>query len=281
MVGGKFSGSNVSASEGFKVLAEIKTAPPRGEWSEIKFDNSTPYRWVRYEAPPGNLGDLLARMKQLVAWDQKPATVTTTTLKRIKDYVLAWKESAEDHPVLVSAEELRTRLEATDPQWHFTDDEISRQRALQQCLFAFGELQRQRLLARGGRHFLPGLLKDAHHLFGFGLVDQIGELMLQGHQAERVFEHLALGILREILFEIQLLDARKDVLAVADFAENFGGFLRVELFQVRAPFQVSGARHGVGFSRDHPPADVLAARGQQQGFGCLRAKTQHPIANPF
>jgi hypothetical protein len=58
MVGGKFSGSNVSANEGFKVLAEIKTAPPRGEWSEIKFDNSTPYRWVRYEAPPGSRGNL-------------------------------------------------------------------------------------------------------------------------------------------------------------------------------------------------------------------------------
>jgi hypothetical protein len=58
MVGGKFSGSNVSPNEGFKVLAEIKTTPPRGEWSEIKFDNSTPYRWVRYEAPPGSRGNL-------------------------------------------------------------------------------------------------------------------------------------------------------------------------------------------------------------------------------
>jgi|GEM_PF-49998 len=58
MVGGKFAGSNVSASEGFKVLAEIKTAPKRGGWSDIKIDNATPYRWVRYEAPVGSHGNI-------------------------------------------------------------------------------------------------------------------------------------------------------------------------------------------------------------------------------
>jgi acetyl esterase/lipase len=58
MVGGKISGSNVSSSEGFKVLAEIKMAPTRNEWSEIKFDNATPYRWVRYEAPSGSRGNI-------------------------------------------------------------------------------------------------------------------------------------------------------------------------------------------------------------------------------
>jgi CubicO group peptidase (beta-lactamase class C family) len=58
MVGGKFTGSNVSSSEGFKTLAEIKTAPKRGEWGEIQFDNAAPYRWVRYEAPAGSRGNI-------------------------------------------------------------------------------------------------------------------------------------------------------------------------------------------------------------------------------
>ena len=58
MIGGKFTGSNVSASEGFKMLAEIKTTPKRGEWSEVKFDNTVPYRWVRYEAPAGSRGNI-------------------------------------------------------------------------------------------------------------------------------------------------------------------------------------------------------------------------------
>jgi len=37
MVGGKITGSNVSPSEGFKVLAEIKTAPKRGEFLAERF----------------------------------------------------------------------------------------------------------------------------------------------------------------------------------------------------------------------------------------------------
>ena len=53
-IGGKISGSNVSASEGFVTLAEIKTKPAKGEWLEIKFTNTQPYRWVRYEAPAGS-----------------------------------------------------------------------------------------------------------------------------------------------------------------------------------------------------------------------------------
>ena len=31
-------------------------------------------------------------MKALIPWDDKPATVTTETFKRIKDYVLGLKE---------------------------------------------------------------------------------------------------------------------------------------------------------------------------------------------
>ena len=58
MVGGKFSGSNVSQFAGFQALATIQTAPPRGQWTEIRFANTTPYRWVRYEAPPGSHGNI-------------------------------------------------------------------------------------------------------------------------------------------------------------------------------------------------------------------------------
>ncbi len=58
MIGGKFSGSNVSYTEGFEVLAEITTAPPAGEWSEMSFDGKRPHRWIRYEAPPGSFGHI-------------------------------------------------------------------------------------------------------------------------------------------------------------------------------------------------------------------------------
>jgi len=58
MIGGKFSGSNVSPSGGFEVLGEIKTAPTAGEWNELSFPNTKPYRWVRYEAPAGSYGNV-------------------------------------------------------------------------------------------------------------------------------------------------------------------------------------------------------------------------------
>src|SRR6266853_574459 len=56
MVGGKFTGSNVSPTAGFVTLAEIKTAPLPGQWSELSLDNHKLYRWLRYEGPPGSYG---------------------------------------------------------------------------------------------------------------------------------------------------------------------------------------------------------------------------------
>jgi hypothetical protein len=58
MVGGKFSGSNVSATEGFHVLSEIKETPREQAWTDLVFSNSKLYRWLRYDAPPGSHGSL-------------------------------------------------------------------------------------------------------------------------------------------------------------------------------------------------------------------------------
>jgi hypothetical protein len=70
------------------------------------------------------LEELIQRMKALILWDEKPATVTTTTFKRIKDYVLKWKENRAGQEVIVSPGELRRRLEQTDLSWQFTDAEM-------------------------------------------------------------------------------------------------------------------------------------------------------------
>jgi hypothetical protein len=56
MIGGRFSGSNVSAKAGFVALAEIKAEPPAQAWTDIVFSNNRLYRWLRYEAPPGSHG---------------------------------------------------------------------------------------------------------------------------------------------------------------------------------------------------------------------------------
>jgi small GTP-binding protein len=70
------------------------------------------------------IAELIERMKSMIPWDDKPATVTTTTFKRIKDYILSLKEAKPDGQVIVDPEELRARLEATDKGWAFTNAEM-------------------------------------------------------------------------------------------------------------------------------------------------------------
>ncbi|HYL78529.1 MAG TPA: TIR domain-containing protein [Bryobacteraceae bacterium] len=70
------------------------------------------------------IAELVIRMKSLIPWEDKAATVTTTTFKRIKDYVLGLKEAKSDAQAIVTPEELRGRLEATDAEWRFNDDEM-------------------------------------------------------------------------------------------------------------------------------------------------------------
>jgi small GTP-binding protein len=67
---------------------------------------------------------LVERMKSMIPWEDKPATVTTTTFKRIKDYILGLKEAKSDGQIIVTPQELRARLEATDTGWNFTDAEM-------------------------------------------------------------------------------------------------------------------------------------------------------------
>lgn len=68
------------------------------------------------------IDELIERMKSLIPWEDKASTVTTATFKRIKDYVLGVKGT--DSQTIVTPDELRQRLEATDSKWHFTDDEM-------------------------------------------------------------------------------------------------------------------------------------------------------------
>ena len=64
-------------------------------------------------------------MKSMIPREDKPATVTTATFKKIKDYVLGLKEAQSDGQIIVTLEELRRRLEATDAHWRSTDAEMT------------------------------------------------------------------------------------------------------------------------------------------------------------
>jgi len=81
--------------------------------------------YLRTSAKEGEgLEELVQRMNELILWDDKPATITTDTFKRIKDYVLALKENDRSKQVILTLDELRQRLEETDRQWQFIDAEM-------------------------------------------------------------------------------------------------------------------------------------------------------------
>jgi small GTP-binding protein len=70
------------------------------------------------------LPELLERLQAQITWEEMAATVTTLTFKRIKEYVLGLKEGADRRNVLVHPDELRAQLQATDPDWGFSDAEM-------------------------------------------------------------------------------------------------------------------------------------------------------------
>ncbi|HEX9927830.1 MAG TPA: (d)CMP kinase, partial [Pyrinomonadaceae bacterium] len=67
---------------------------------------------------------LLETLKKQIPWDEMTATVTTVTFKRIKDYVLRLKEKPDREAVIVSPLSLRKQLQASDPDWRLTDEEM-------------------------------------------------------------------------------------------------------------------------------------------------------------
>ena len=70
------------------------------------------------------IDELIGRTQALIPWDQKPATVTTETFKRIKDHVLELKESGRSGKLILTSAALRELLQETDREWTFTDAEM-------------------------------------------------------------------------------------------------------------------------------------------------------------
>ncbi len=70
------------------------------------------------------LDELLESLKTQIPWDQMTTTVTTRTFKRVKEYVLSLKEKPDRKHVLVKPAALRGQLEASDPDWKFSDAEM-------------------------------------------------------------------------------------------------------------------------------------------------------------
>jgi small GTP-binding protein len=71
------------------------------------------------------LEELMRLIRSQIPWDEMPATITTATFKRIKEYVLSLKEEGGgEAALLVSPAGLRARLLEKDSGWEFTDAEM-------------------------------------------------------------------------------------------------------------------------------------------------------------
>jgi small GTP-binding protein len=69
------------------------------------------------------INELMTQVKGLILWEDKAATVTTDTFKRVKEYILRLKEDRLEN-IIVALEELRQGLEKTDARWRFSDAEL-------------------------------------------------------------------------------------------------------------------------------------------------------------
>jgi len=71
------------------------------------------------------LDALLERVTAQIPWDQMTATITTVTFKRIKDYVLRLKETANHRSTLVTPAELRRKMEAPNLHRRLQSDVVA------------------------------------------------------------------------------------------------------------------------------------------------------------
>lgn len=68
--------------------------------------------------------ELVQQMQNMILWDDKPATVTTETFKKIKDFVLEMKGNRHRRKMVLTPRELRQSLQKTDRKWKFSDAEM-------------------------------------------------------------------------------------------------------------------------------------------------------------
>ncbi|MCB9332972.1 MAG: TIR domain-containing protein [Lewinellaceae bacterium] len=102
-----------------------KPAMTTDELEEFCNFQSIPGGYLATSAKDGTgIAVLMEKLKTLIPWEQMPATITTHTFKRVKTFVLGLKEQESRKTVLVSPADLRRQLEATDPDWEFTNAEM-------------------------------------------------------------------------------------------------------------------------------------------------------------
>lgn len=97
----------------------------RSELEQFCQRNGVSGGYISTSAKSGEgLEQLLETLKSQIPWEQMTTTVTSVTFKRVKEHVLALRETAHREGVLVRPEQLHQRLLATDPDWQLNDSEM-------------------------------------------------------------------------------------------------------------------------------------------------------------
>jgi hypothetical protein len=58
MLKGRFTGSNAGKTTDFQTIAEVKDLPLEGQWTEIRLEKPTRFRYLKFESPMGGWGNL-------------------------------------------------------------------------------------------------------------------------------------------------------------------------------------------------------------------------------
>src|SRR5439155_339893 len=97
---------------------------------------------------------------------------------------------------------------------------LSTERPLEQRLLSLAKGESQSMLLALRCHFFPRFLQGVNHFVFRSPARQIRELVLEKNQAKGVLQDSALRILREVLFQIQPLNALNDFIRIANFAQD-------------------------------------------------------------
>ncbi len=125
----QFNISNLNPAATPIVLVSARTDRGTPRLTEDEIKSFCAQRGVKFYTPTSakdgeGIHKLIGQMQSLIPWDEKSATVTTETFKRIKDIVLALKENPKRRRVVLTPKELRSQIVKGDRSQKFTDDEM-------------------------------------------------------------------------------------------------------------------------------------------------------------
>ena len=138
------------------------------------------------------------------------------------------------------------------------------------------ERQRERELVTLRGHLLPGFPDHFGHFFDRVFGAELLELELQEAQTQGIFHGLSVGVTVQALLEVDATHGVDQRRLVAELFQETRGRVGMKATQLSTPLQVADATRRVGISRDLPAANVLAARGEPQRFGCVRREPFDP-----